>query len=60
MIGIPAYEFLCRKCTKTFEVISSIAEYEHKRKEGMQCPDCGSTDVVQQITGFQVKTSKKS
>lgn len=57
---MPTYEFLCRKCVKTFETISSIAEYERKRKEGMQCPECGSADVVQQITGFQVKTSKKS
>jgi putative FmdB family regulatory protein len=57
---MPTYEFLCRKCTKIFEMISSIAEYERKRKEGMQCPACGSSEVVQQISGFQVKTSKKS
>ena len=43
-----------------FEFISSIAEYERKRKEGVQCPECGSSEVVQQISGFQVKTSKKS
>jgi len=57
---MPTYEFLCRKCTKAFEMVSSIAEYERKRKEGMQCPACGSFEVVQQISGFQVKTSKKS
>jgi len=57
---MPTYEFLCQKCGKVFELISSISEYEHKRKEGLQCPGCGSSEIVQQISGFQVKTSKKS
>jgi putative FmdB family regulatory protein len=57
---MPTYEFLCRKCAKTFEMIASITEYERKRKEGIQCPECGSAEVVQQISSFQVKTSKKS
>jgi putative FmdB family regulatory protein len=57
---MPTYEFLCRKCTKTFEMLASISEYERKRKEGIHCPECGSAEVVQQISSFQVKTSKKS
>jgi putative FmdB family regulatory protein len=57
---MPTYEFLCHKCAKPFEWIASISEYERKRKEGLQCPECGSSEVVQQISGFQVKTSKKS
>jgi putative FmdB family regulatory protein len=57
---MPTYEFWCHKCAKTFELIFSLAEYERKRKEGMQCPACGSSEVVQQISSFQVKTSKKS
>jgi putative FmdB family regulatory protein len=59
-IIMPTYEFYCKKCAKPFEWIASISEYERRRKEGMQCPDCDSTDVVQQISAFQVKTSKKS
>ncbi|HXG21711.1 MAG TPA: FmdB family zinc ribbon protein [Methylomirabilota bacterium] len=57
---MPTYEFLCRKCAKAFEVSLSIAEYERKRKEGIQCSECGSSEVEQQISFFQVKTSKKS
>jgi putative FmdB family regulatory protein len=57
---MPTYEFLCRKCAKAFEVSLSIAEYERKRKEGLQCSECGSSEVEQQLSLFQVKTSKKS
>lgn len=57
---MPTHEFLCRKCVKAFEMIASITEYERKRKEGIQCPECGSSEVVRQISSFQVKTSKKS
>jgi len=57
---MPTYEFYCNKCAKRFEWIASISEYDRRRKEGMHCPDCDDTDVVQQISAFQVKTSKKS
>lgn len=57
---MPTYEFFCHKCAKGFEWSASISEYERKRKEGMRCPDCGSGDVAQQISAFQVKTAKKS
>ena len=57
---MPVYEFLCEQCGKSFELALSIADAERKRKEGVQCPGCGSSAVVQQISHFQVKTSKKS
>jgi putative FmdB family regulatory protein len=57
---MPIYEFLCQACRKDFTIALSIAEAERKRKEDFQCPECGSSDVVQQISHFQVKTSKKS
>jgi putative FmdB family regulatory protein len=57
---MPIYEFLCRQCGKNFTSALSIAEAERKRKEGFQCPGCGSANVVQQISHFQTKTSKKS
>ena len=55
---MPTYEFLCEKCNKPFTEILSISEYEKKKK--MRCPNCKSTRVKQQITSFQVVTSKKS
>jgi putative FmdB family regulatory protein len=57
---MPTYEFLCRACGKSFELISSIAEYERKQKEGIHCPGCASPDVARQLSTVQVKTSKKS
>jgi putative FmdB family regulatory protein len=54
---MPTYEFLCEKCNKAFSLILSISEYE---KKGFRCPQCGNTDVKQQVTSFQTKTSKKS
>ena len=57
---MPIYEFLCQKCGKDFVFSSSISDYERKRKEGFQCPGCGSSEVVQQVSSFQIKTAKKS
>jgi putative FmdB family regulatory protein len=57
---MPTYEFLCHACGKAFEWISSIADYERKQKEGLQCPTCASRDVARQLSSVQVKTSKKS
>jgi putative FmdB family regulatory protein len=54
---MPTYAFLCQKCKKSFSLILSITEYE---KKGFRCPKCGGTDVKQEITAFQTKTSKKS
>lgn len=57
---MPTYEFLCQKCSKTFEMVLSMADYERRRKKGIECPKCASSKVIRQISGFQVKTSKKS
>ena len=57
---MPMYEFLCQQCGKDFTSALSIAEAERRRAEGFQCPACGSSNVVQRISHFQVKTSKKS
>jgi putative FmdB family regulatory protein len=57
---MPIYEFLCQKCGKGFVFSSSISEYERKRTEGFQCPECGSPEVVRQMSSVQVKTTKKS
>ena len=58
---MPRYEFLCRSCEKPFEQTWSLDEYDRIVKEGSaKCPKCGSKKVLRQISGFQVKTSKKS
>jgi putative FmdB family regulatory protein len=58
---MPSYEFLCNGCEKSFERIWSLDEYARLLKEkGVKCPKCGSDKVVRQISGFQVRTSKKS
>ena len=57
---MPMYEFLCHQCGKSFELALSIAEAQRKRTEGIHCPGCGGANVVQQISHFQTKTSKKS
>ena len=49
---MPIYEFLCQQCSKDFTLALSIAEAERRRQEGFQCPECGSANVVQQISHF--------
>ena len=56
---MPAYEFECLKCKKTFVETLSLAEYEKKAKIGFACPKCGS-EKVEQLVGVEIKTSKKS
>lgn len=57
---MPTYEFRCQKCRKVFELTCTMTEYTRKKKARIKCSKCGSTQVVQQISGFQVQTSKKS
>jgi putative FmdB family regulatory protein len=57
---MPIYEFLCQQCGKGFVLSASISDYERKRTEGFQCPACGSSEVVRQMSSVQVTTTKKS
>lgn len=54
---MPTYEFKCEKCARKFTLLIPVSEYE---KKNFRCPKCKSTRVKQQITSFQVNTSKKS
>ena len=54
---MPSYDFKCEKCNKKFTLYLAISEYE---KTKIRCPKCKSIKVKQQITPFQVVTSKKS
>lgn len=54
---MPTYEFKCEKCSKKFTLLMTVSEHE---KKGFRCPKCKSTRIKQQLTNFQVTTSKKS
>ncbi len=54
---MPTYEYRCDDCRHKFSVTHSISEHE---KTKVTCPKCKSKKVTQQISLFQVKTSRKS
>ncbi|UCG38581.1 MAG: zinc ribbon domain-containing protein [bacterium] len=54
---MPNYEFRCRACGKTFNLILKVAELE---KTKVACPHCKSRKVSQVLTSFFAMTSKKS
>ncbi len=54
---MPVYDYQCGKCGRRFNVTMRISEHDRKKT---RCPKCGSGKVVQQISGFFAKTSKKS
>jgi putative FmdB family regulatory protein len=54
---MPSYDYRCPKCKKKFTAVLSIREHEAGR---VKCPKCGEKKLPQLITGFLVKTSKKS
>ena len=55
--GMPSYDYRCPNCKKKFTAILSIREHDAGKAK---CPKCGGKKLVQLITGFQVKTSRKS
>ncbi|RJQ51481.1 MAG: zinc ribbon domain-containing protein [Desulfobacteraceae bacterium] len=54
---MPRYDFVCDQCKKEFTVTMSITDHGKRKPE---CPKCKSRKVVQQVSTFQTKTSKKS
>lgn len=55
---MPAYEYLCKACGRSFIVYLSIKELEANPK--IICTHCQSNDVSKKLTTFFTKTSKKS
>lgn len=55
--AVPQYEFLCKDCKKPFSKILSMAAYDTGK---VTCPECGSSNVEQQLSPFYAVTSKKS
>jgi putative FmdB family regulatory protein len=54
---MPHYEFFCLDCTKFFDRILSLVDYEEGE---VLCPHCGSKNVEQRWSAFSAITSKKS
>ena len=54
---MPSYDYRCPQCKKKFTLMLSISDHEAKKAK---CPKCGTKKLDQLITGFQVKTSRKS
>jgi putative FmdB family regulatory protein len=45
---MPLYEYQCRKCGKTFEVLRRMQEADRE----LQCPKCRSSKVERQFSTF--------
>ncbi len=54
---MPHSEFFCCDCTKFFDKILSLVDYEEGE---VKCPHCGSKNVEQRGSAISAITSKKS
>ena len=54
---MPVYEYVCKECHTSFEVILTIKEHD---KEEIICPKCGCKNVEQDAAEFFAVTSRKS
>jgi putative FmdB family regulatory protein len=54
---MPTYEYECKDCKKKFTVMLSISEHA---KAKVSCPKCKGKRVVQGVSAFMTKTSRKS
>ena len=55
--AMPVYEYLCRKCGKSFERVESIKEHDLSK---VRCPECKSKKVERRWSRVSAVTSKKS
>ncbi|GAB5046748.1 FmdB family zinc ribbon protein [Thermodesulfovibrio sp. TK110] len=49
---MPFYEYKCKECNITFQVLKSIS----KRDEPEKCPNCGSSQTERLISQFMSNT----
>jgi putative FmdB family regulatory protein len=45
---VPLYEYHCADCGTRFEVLQRVGQ----GPEGLECPDCGKTDVEKEYSTF--------
>lgn len=54
---MPVYDYICKDCQKSFELVLTLTEHD---KENITCPKCGSKKVEQDAVAYYAVTSKKS
>ncbi len=54
---MPAYDYVCEDCGKTFSIFLSYAEYG---TAAVSCPDCGTDHVRRVITPVRVAVNEKA
>jgi len=52
---MPTYEYLCRRCTRVFEIRMTL---EEKKNAKTACPNCGSEDISQHLYGVNFAGEK--
>ena len=55
--AMPVYEYLCRKCGKSFELVETVKEHDLSK---VRCPECKSKKVERRWSPVFAVTSKKS
>jgi len=55
---MPVYEFACRECQKTFEIVRPMPK--SSSSADVTCSHCGSTKVERIWSSVHAVTSKKS
>lgn len=55
---MPVYEYVCRNCRKTFQIVETIAR--HEARKSVKCPKCSSRKVDRKYSTLYVETSRKS
>ncbi len=53
---MPVYEFVCRNCEKTFEIVRTMSA----SSANVTCPHCGGAKVERIWSTVYAVTSKKS
>lgn len=54
---MPSYEFFCKDCKKTFNVVMTLEEYG---KGNVACPKCKGKKIEQKPAAFFAVSAKKS
>jgi putative FmdB family regulatory protein len=54
---MPTYAFMCARCTKSFEVVLTVAE---RAAAKVACPTRGGGEITPETAIITAKTSRKS
>jgi putative FmdB family regulatory protein len=56
-VTMPVYDYICKDCQKSFELVLTLSEHD---RNNIICPKCGSKNVEQDAAAFFAVTSKKN